>query len=360
MSWIKKNTLSILIVTISSLVGVLCIEIGLRILNINNDWVVTEDANILRDVEFSYEINNLYPSDIKVADYERNEFGLRDNCDSIKDIEILTIGGSTTDQRYVPFKFTYQSIIEQRLKEVDRNFGCVSNAGVDGHSTWGHLFSFEKWFPLIPNLKPKFIILYIGVNDADFRRADEPNFGFDTNDRGGLKTFLKSFEIVRTLLPIYRFSLQKIDKSSTPHVGHSAKIYTEDDYTVTMINENTPRLSKVNALSFEKKMITILDEVYKLDAVPICITQPNRYAITKNDQIYGIPNVLGKQFSGIDYDFSIRELNSVLFKLCGDNTVDLYNHNFSDTHFYDGVHTTSKGSQEIGEIIAEFMISKFY
>ena len=107
-------------------------------------------------------------------------------------------------------------------------------------------------------------------------------------------------------------------------------------------------------------MITILDEVYELDAVPICITQPNRYAITKNDQIYGIPNVLGKQFSGIDYDFSIRELNSVLFKLCGDNTVDLYNHNFSDTHFYDGVHTTSKGSQEIGEIIAEFMISKFY
>ena len=92
----------------------------------------------------------------------RNEFGLRDSCDSIKDIEILTIGGSTTDQRYVPFKFTYQSIIEQRLKEVDRNFGCVSNAGVDGHSTWGHLFSFEKWFPLIPNLKPNFIILYIG------------------------------------------------------------------------------------------------------------------------------------------------------------------------------------------------------
>ena len=37
MSWIKKNTLSILIVTISSLVGVLCVEIGLRILNINNE-----------------------------------------------------------------------------------------------------------------------------------------------------------------------------------------------------------------------------------------------------------------------------------------------------------------------------------
>ena len=37
MSWIKKNILSILIVTLSSLVGVLSIEIGLRILNINNE-----------------------------------------------------------------------------------------------------------------------------------------------------------------------------------------------------------------------------------------------------------------------------------------------------------------------------------
>ena len=79
MSWIKKKTLSILIVTISSLVGALCVEIGLRVLNINNDWIVTEDANILRDIEFSYDISNLYPSDIKVADYVRNEFGSRRN-----------------------------------------------------------------------------------------------------------------------------------------------------------------------------------------------------------------------------------------------------------------------------------------
>ena len=41
MSWIKKKTFSILIVVISSFFGVLCIEVGLRILNINNDWIVS-------------------------------------------------------------------------------------------------------------------------------------------------------------------------------------------------------------------------------------------------------------------------------------------------------------------------------
>lgn len=360
MSWIKKNTLSILIIIISSFAGAFCIEMGLRVLNINNDWIVTEEANILRDVEFSYDISNLYTSDVKVADYVRNEFGLRDNCDSTKDIEILTIGGSTTDQRYVPFEFTYQSILEQRLKEIDRNFGCVSNAGVDGHSTWGHLFAFEKWFPLIPNFEPKFILLYIGVNDADFRRANKQNLGFDINDRGGLKAFLKSFEIVRALLPIYRLIQQKIEKSSATYVGHVPKTYSAGDYTVVTMNANTKRLSTDNALAFKKKMIKILKEVRVLNAIPICITQPHRYVTLKDGQIFGIPNVLGDQFSGIDFDFSIQQLNSVLFELCGDMTVDLYSYNFSDSHFYDGVHTTSKGSQEIGEIIAKFMIPKFY
>jgi hypothetical protein len=49
-----------------------------------------------------------------------------------------------------------------------------------------------------------------------------------------------------------------------------------------------------------------------------------------------------------------------LFELCGDMIIDLYSHNFSDHHFYDGVHTTSTGSQEIGEIFSKFIISKFY
>jgi lysophospholipase L1-like esterase len=360
MSWIKKKTFSILIVVISSFFGVLCIEVGLRILNINNDWIVTEEANILRNFEFSYNISNLYSSDVKVADYVRNKFGLRDNCTSTDDIEILTIGGSTTDQRYVPFQSTYQYMLEKRLKEVDENFGCVSNAGVDGHSTWGHIFAFEKWFPLIPNLQPKLIILYVGINDANFTRVATPNYGFDTNNKKGLKTFLKNFEIVRALLPIYRFSWQKIIKPSEPHVGHAPKLYLENDYTITNMNEKTVVLSKKNALAFETKMIKILREVKRSNAIPICVTQPHRYINIKDDRMYGIPNVLGDKFSGIDFDFSIRQLNAVLIDLCGDMTIDLYNHNFSNHHFYDGVHTTSTGSQEIGEIISKFIISKFY
>ena len=107
MSWIKTKLISVLIVAISILVGILLIELFLKLKNKNDPWIVVREANILRNFEFFYDISKLYNPTEKRVDYKRNEFGLRDNCKSNKDIEILTVGGSTTDQRFVPFKYTY-------------------------------------------------------------------------------------------------------------------------------------------------------------------------------------------------------------------------------------------------------------
>ena len=107
-------------------------------------------------------------------------------------------------------------------------------------------------------------------------------------------------------------------------------------------------------------MITLLDHIKALNAVPICVTQPHRFVIEKNGQTLGIPSVLGEGFSGLDYDYSIRQLNKVMFDLCGENTLDLYGENFLESHFYDGVHTTALGSQKIGNKLADFMIERFF
>jgi len=42
----------------------------------------------------------------------------------------------------------------------------VANGGVDGHSTVGHLNSFDLWYSRVPNLKPKFVLFYVGINDV--------------------------------------------------------------------------------------------------------------------------------------------------------------------------------------------------
>ena len=358
MSWTKGNYASLLMVMISCFLGVAFVEITLRIFNANDPWSKTAEANILRDFQYTYHLGQLYDSDTPSVEYIRDQYGLRDACESPSEIDILTIGGSTTDQRFVTFSSTYQAIMEERLKNFNDSFGCVSNAGLDGHSTWGHLFSFKHWFPLIPGLNPKVILLYIGVNDADFFRSTSPRPGFDTRQRDGLKSFIKSFELVKGLLPIWRLLRQSSDNASAAYAGHVPRQYTHDDFTVNVMNEQTIFLAEQNALAFRSRMQSILDEIYAIDATPLCVTQPHRYVMEKKGVMYGVANILGDGFSGIDYDYSIRELNDVMFNLCGKNTVDLYNHEFSNSHFYDGTHTTAAGSTEIGKIIAEFIISE--
>lgn len=285
---------------------------------------------------------------------------MRDNCNSTKDIEILTVGGSTTDQRFVPFKFTYQSVLQKKLKEHDVNFGCVSNAGVDGHSTFGHIFSFKNWFPLIPDFNPKYVLLYIGINDANFNVMKSPNSCCDTNNNRSFKSYLKKLEIIKGLLPIYRLLQSKgiLGKNkSAAYSGHFKPNYSKSDYIEDNINKKTASLSYDNSLAFQSRVENILEYILDIGALPICVTQPHKYIIEKDNQILGIPNVIGEGFSGIDYDYSIRSLNTVLKNLCGTNYIDLYNHNFKEDHFYDGVHTTHLGSIEIGEQIAAFIIS---
>lgn len=339
--------------------GIVVVELALRFLNSDDPWRSTREANILRNFQYSYDIRHLYENDTPHVDYIRNQYGLRDGCKSPAEIEILTIGGSTTDQRYVSLKSTYQNIIEKRMKMSSDAFGCVSNAGVDGHSTWGHLYSFENWFPLIPGLKPKIILLYVGVNDADFLRALSPN-AFDTSRlQPVIKRFLKRFEIVWALLPIYRLLSQQYDNLSAAYANHAPKRYTDDDYTVNVMNEQTELLSNQNALAFRSRMEDLLSKIHSLGAIPLCVTQPHRFIKEKDGETWGVKNVLGEGFSGIDFDYSIQKLNVVIFDLCRSNTVDLYSHVFSNSHFYDAVHTTANGSEEIGSVIADFIISNF-
>ena len=356
MSWIKRVYAPILIISLSCLMGVAAVEVALRIVNSNDPWAQTSEANILRNRQFSYDISQLYESDTLSVNYVRNQYGLRDTCESPAEIQILTIGGSTTDQRYVAFNSTYQTIIEERMKMYSDAFGCVSNAGVDGHSTWGHLYSFEHWFPLIPGLKPNIILLYVGVNDANFLRASSPNTGYDTPSTVGVKGFLKRFEIVKALQPIYRLLRQQSNNASAAYAGHSPTPFADDDYIVNVMNEKTELLSEQNAFAFRSRMGSLLSEIHSLGATPLCVTQPHRFVKEKDGETWGVENVLGEGFSGIDYDYSIRKLNDVISDLCGSNTVDLYSHEFSDSHFYDGVHTTASGSEEAGKMIAEFII----
>ena len=144
------------------------IAVGLLIFEfLFGGWLKTGDItslNIPHDVDMTFKVDHLYGESGERSHYLRDVYGLRGSYPDVSRIDFLTIGGSATDQRYITEGRTWQDWIHKDFQQEGREISVV-NAGIDGQSTQGHLLDFQLWFPKVPNFHPRFILLYLGVND---------------------------------------------------------------------------------------------------------------------------------------------------------------------------------------------------
>ena len=85
---------------------------------------------LLCNQEYTFK-NKLYEpyNDIK---YSKDEYGFRGREKNLENIDILVLGGSTTDERYLNLEDTWVERLEEKInkkfsKEID-----IVNAGIDG------------------------------------------------------------------------------------------------------------------------------------------------------------------------------------------------------------------------------------
>jgi hypothetical protein len=103
--------------------------------------------NLVRDYQRHYDATLLYAGATDIM-YTRDEWGLRGRYPALNDIDIVTLGGSATDQRYISDGKTWQDVMAREFAREGRHVSVV-NAGVDGQSTLGHIKDFDWWFPTI-------------------------------------------------------------------------------------------------------------------------------------------------------------------------------------------------------------------
>ena len=141
--------------------GIIVLEIAF------GGWFDTQNLNrlhLIKNSVFNFDVSDLYDYPSPVIRYSRDKYGLRGNHDIPRDIDILTVGGSTTDQRFISDGETWQDVFQERFGNAGVDL-IVANAGVDGQSSVGHIKNFEWWFPTISDLSPKYILFYVGLND---------------------------------------------------------------------------------------------------------------------------------------------------------------------------------------------------
>jgi len=356
MSSTRQFLFALITICLSGTVGVVVLEVVFGSWFSTDPWRRTDRLNIMRDRRIEYDVGALRRNPGEKAVYTRDRYGLRGSCGNPEEIEILAVGGSTTDQRYTSDGQTFQDVLASLLSTELHRRVCVSNAGVDGHSTFGHIAAFHDWFPLIPGLHPRFFLFYIGVNDAGFR------FGptrYDSRNAAGLAERIRASISERSAL----YRLARIVRSrimgSAAYATHGTSPETWM-YVDSMPTPGVGPLIAQNTAAFGSRLDEILTLVRRAHATPICVSQPHLFVRENGRSRTGIRSVFvfeGKTYNGLDYDQSIRAIDSVMQNKCTRDGffIDAADGPFDRNDFYDPVHMTPAGAAKLGGYLFEGM-----
>lgn len=322
-------------------------------------WSRAERLNVVRDKRIRYDVTHIYGAGAPAITYTRDANGLRGDCTEPRLVRLLTIGGSTTDQVYIDDGATWQSQLQRRIGAArGGERWCIANAGVDGHSTFGHLAAFEQWFPLIPELKPDYYLLYIGVNDAAFRierSASDENERVAAGWLGPLKLAVRNNSALYAL-----WARATTSRRDAPlFAAHKLLFPTDGHYTSTATSPGVDEPLQRGAQAFRERLARLLRAIQDRGGKAICVSQPSIVYRQFDGAWRGIPDVFvfgGRQYNGLDYRASLHALNGVMASDCpaaGGYFVDLEAKAFAPSDYYDAVHMNPAGAEKLGAYLFE-------
>lgn len=298
-------------------------------------------------------------SDITVT---RNSIGFRGPdppADKDKYLTIVTIGGSTTQCFFLSDDQTWTA---QLGKNLEHSFShiWVNNAGLDGHSTYGHLILLED---LIVPLHPRVALFLVGANDV--ARGSISDWDAE-NVKSGIQfgsatAFIKSLsaysEVVALFLNGYRSYTaykagllhQQVDLTQQgyldiPEAEQKQKV--EENASPSLLN------------GYEGRLTRIVEVCRKSGIEPVLITQPLLVGFGTDDvtgvdlariRAYG-PRQTGKMYWDLveKYNDVTRRVGSSQNLLVIDLAREMPK---SSRYFYDFIHYTPAGAKTIAGIL---------
>jgi len=304
--------------------------------------------------------NNEIPDIDPLVTHTRNSLGFRGSPPPPNDLEnylsIVTIGGSTTECNLLSDSKTWTDILGKKL---DRSFKKVwiNNAGLDGHSTFGHIVLMEDY---VSRLKPKIAIFLVGANELG---VDEPTESDNKNIRKFSLNHIKLWprqivmhsEFFITVLNLYR--MIKARNLGLPHHYTDFKTIQlknmSEAETLRAILENAGELRLRN---YRNRLLRLTDICRANSIEPVLVTQPVLSGRGKDD-ISGadLERMTVRDLNG-KVAWQILELyNDVLRDVAKKNKIQLIDLSVempkSSRYFYDVYHFTNSGAEKVADII---------
>ncbi len=358
---VKNTAQNFLLLFIGCILAFVIAEVFLRIynplaFNVKGDKIILE-AN----VELSIKNNKIKKLDRTIT-YRKNSLGFRgeEPPEDFEDyLTIITVGGSTTECSLLSEGKTWTDVLGIKFKNVFKQL-WINNAGLEGHSTFGHRVLMEDY---IIKMKPKVVLFLVGGNDTaqeDFE-ADKSiikkEFYFKSI-RGLLISMSNYSEVFTVTLNIYRYI-----RAVIIGVTHTELNLNESEM-LEMSEDDKTRIIQMHKIKYIKgyeRRLSNLVQISKENGIePILITQPALYG----KAIDNITNVnlaklkIRKNANG-ELAWQILELYNDVTREVGRREgiliIDLAKEMpKSSRYYYDTVHYTNEGAEIVAEIIFKF------
>jgi hypothetical protein len=314
---------------------------------------LTDRLNLVRDSQLRFDARLLYDGADHVV-YTRDAWGLRGTYPSLDDIDVITLGGSATDQRYITDGSTWQDVIVREFAAEGRTVSVV-NAGVDGQSTYGHIKDFDWWFPTLPEFKPRYVLFYIGGNDIF--KGNDSSFDDLVNEKPPTwKTHFRErsalFHLAHTAVGIYRARrVHKISHRRDPPASYQ--------WTTRPLARDYRAFTAPNVDRYRKAVALLAAKTRALGATPIFVTQSlSLYRFREDGVLEGRvmrDDYGGTPINGVDYYYVMREFWRATMEECaraGGVCIDAGNEVAWRTgDFYDSIHNTPQGAERLGKYL---------
>jgi lysophospholipase L1-like esterase len=320
-------------------------------------WISGEDYRLLnlpRNERRTFDVSAFVP-DSPIVHYTRDALGFRgDYGDDPRNIDVVVLGGSTTNERYVTDAQTWVT----RLQENFRNAGIplhFANAAIDGQSTVGHVAAIDLWLSKISGLRPRYALVYVGINDMAVDPTQSGHGDLMKSPEGlrRIRHYVMNHSAVYDLFRTVRGSMQARD-AQLMHGGR----YRDAVRWRPVVHDDAEALrSELSARlrAYAERLAILADRLRTANWQPIFITQP-RGDFRMIDGVLHALSLHGETKPPTDRGLRVQELfNDVTRASCETlaiRCVDLARDiKTADEDFYDPIHTTPAGSQKIADLL---------
>lgn len=319
------------------LLGLLGIEL------VMGDWFTpyVPPNSAVVDRHYTYD-QALYDPPGRIA-YLRDKYGLRGVHEPLPTIDIVAVGGSTTDQRYITEGETWQDVMR-----AAGNFR-VANAGIDGMTSSGHLIAIEEWLHRIPALAPRAYLHFIGVNDASVSRADRANYDGSGATGSWLRKLANRSAFAKALRRL------RSPEAATLNIGH-LRIEADGEGPFVKVADDGDASEQYVRETYGPNLRRLIEMHRRRGETTILVSQPaNPQLVRWNDE----GTFVSTQISGQGkWALRLRAINAATQVVCQAypdhcRFIDLAGQvRFMPGDFYDRAHCTPAGARRIGLFLA--------